>query len=159
MTNYEALPNQTRIWIYQSSRSIRDHEVPVLKEQINLFVERWVSHNQKLRAYGDIYHNRFIVLMVDESQAGASGCSIDSSVHFVKQIGEAMGVDFFDRMTFAYQSNDKVKVAPQEEFARLYKQGLITDETLVFDNLVDNKAAFESEWVKPLGTSWHRRLI
>ena len=97
--------------------------------------------------------------MVDESLAGASGCSIDKSVHFIKQIEQHYGVDLFDRMTFTYKDGETVKSAPRMEFAELYKMGKINDATLVFDNLVKTKGDFTSNWVKPLGESWHKRMV
>jgi hypothetical protein len=104
--------------------------------------------------------NRFVVLMVDESQAGASGCSIDKSVYFVQGVEQAFGVKMFDRMLFAYQNEaGEVKTASSIEFDQLYKNGLINDETLVFDNLVKTKADFEGKWLKPLKDSWHARFV
>jgi hypothetical protein len=37
--------------------------------------------------------------------------------------------------------------------------GLITDETVVFNNLVDTKEAFEKNWEISLGESWHKQLV
>jgi len=105
-------------------------------------------------------HNRFLVLMVDETQAGASGCSIDSSVAFVKQIQAQYGVDFFDRMSFSYQDEQgKVHTLPRADFEKAYQEGTITDETLVFDTLVKSKAELDKGLLKPLKESWHARLV
>jgi hypothetical protein len=159
MTTYDTLPESTRIWIYQSNRPIADEKLPEIKAQLQQFAKNWVSHNQQLKSFADIFHNQFIVLMVDESMAGASGCSIDSSVHFIQNLERNHGLSLFDRMTFTYRDGDEVKSAPREEFAQLYAQGKINDETLVFDNLVKNKGQFETEWLKPLGQSWHKRMV
>ena len=153
------LPESTRVWIYQSDRPFTEGEIPALKRQVNQFAQKWASHNRQLKAQGDVLHKQFIVLMVDESMAGASGCSIDSSVHFMKQLGQQYGVDLFDRMTFTYLENGEVKTAHSTEFAELYKQGKITDQTPVFDNLVKTKGELEEKWIKPLNESWHRRFV
>ena len=97
--------------------------------------------------------------MVDESLAGASGCSIDKSVHFIKQLEQHYSIDLFDRMTFTYKDGDQVKTAPRDEFAALYQAEKINDTTLVFDNLIKNKGEFEEQWLKPLGESWHKRMV
>ena len=159
MQDYESLPPAARVWIYQGSAPFAEAEIPAIREQVRHFAQRWVSHNRALRSYGDVWHDRFVVLMVDESQAGASGCSIDASVHFVKDLAEATGVDLFDRMVFTYRDERAIKSAPREEFARLYADGTITDDTLVFDNLVQTKADFETSWEKRLGDSWHARMV
>ncbi len=158
-TAFQDLPATARAWIYQSNKPFPAEDLPQLKEQVNRFAQHWVSHNRMLRASGDVLHGQFIVLMVDENQADASGCSIDKSVHFLKQIENAYGVDLFDRMTFTWLDGDTVRTAGSEEFARLYREGIITDSTLVFDNLVKTKGELEEKWLKPLNASWHRRFV
>ena len=159
MTTYSSLPDSTRVWIYQSTQPFKEEQLPQLKAQITQFTKSWVSHNHQLRAFGDVFHNQFIVLMVDESMAGASGCSIDSSVHFMQSLEANFGLSLFDRMTFTYQDGEEVKSAPRDEFAKLYAEGKINDQTLVSDNLVQNKGQFASIWLKPLGESSHKRMV
>lgn len=156
---YQGLPGSTRIWIYQSSQPFNGEDVPHVKEYIRQFARSWVSHNLQLRAYGDLLHRRFVVLMVDESQAGASGCSIDKSVVFLKALQAEYGVDLFDRMKFSYLTEDEVHTVSRDEFAHLYAEGTIDDHTLVFDTLVNTKKDFEEKWIKPLGESWHKRMV
>lgn len=159
MTAYDILPDTTRVWIYQAQTPFTENKITEIRQHISNFTTSWVSHNNQLRAFGDIYHHQFIVLMVDESLAGASGCSIDKSVHFIKQIEQHYKVDLFDRMTFTYKDGEVVKSAPRMEFAQLYQSGKINDATLVFDNLVKTKGDFDANWVKPLGESWHKRMV
>ena len=158
-TTVDHFPPQTRLWVYQASRPLPDAAVPEIEEKLQAFAQRWVSHNRQLKAGAQVLHNRFLLLMVDESQADASGCSIDKSVYFLKQLQAEYGVDLFNRMVFSYQKDGQVYTVPREEFHRLYQSGAIDDETPVFDTLVDSKAAFEQGWVKPLAQSWHKRLV
>ncbi len=153
------LPETSRIWIYQSNRPFTAEELPLVKAQLDQFTKQWVSHSNQLTAIGKILHDRFIVLMVDESRAGASGCSIDSSVHFLKSLQSQFGVDLFDRMRFSYQDADNVHTVTRDEFAELYANGTINDNTLVFDTLVNSKKAFDEGWLKPLKNSWHARMV
>ena len=159
MTEYATLPDTTRVWIYHSNQPFKNEDLPLIKVKLQQFAIQWVSHNRQLRAYADVLHNRFIVLMVDESQAGASGCSIDSSVKFLKNLQAEYQVDLFDRMVFAYQDGEEVKSVPRAEFASLYDSGKINDATPVFDTLVKNKGEFDGKWIKPLGESWHKRMV
>ena len=153
------LPPTTRIWIYQSNEPFPEQEVPKIQQQVQDFAQQWISHNRQLRAHSDVLHNRFVVLMVDESQADASGCSIDKSVYFLKDLQAQYGVDLFDRMQFSYLDGEDVKTVPKEVFAKLYAEGSIHDDTPVFDTLVSNKGDFDSDFIKPLGKSWHKRFV
>ena len=159
MIAIHGLADTSKTWIYQSNRAFTQDEAIEIQNYIDVFCKKWVSHSNELKAAGQLVQNRFIVLMVDESNAGASGCSIDKSVHFIKSIGSKYETDMFDRMNFAYQIEGEVKTAHREEFTKLYNSNVINDDTLVFDNLVSNKAAFDNEWVKPLKNSWHSRMV
>ncbi len=159
MEAIDQLSDSTRVWIYQSNRPFKEEDEEQIKTYVKQFAQQWVSHNRQLKAFGDLLHRQFVILMVDESQAGASGCSIDSSVRFMKGLQAEFGVDLFDRMSFTYLDEGQVKTADRASFAAKYQDGEINDDTLVFDTLVDNKHKFKNSWIKPLGQSWHKRMV
>lgn len=159
MTMTTLLPKTSRIWIYQTNRPLTDQETKEMSQKVDVFTEQWTSHSQQLKAHGNIYHNRFIVFGVDQSVAGASGCSIDGSVRFIQQLEQDYHLDLFDRMSFAYEYKGEIKTAHKEEFQDLYKKGIITEDTMVFNNLITTLEEFETSWRVRLGDSWHMNLI
>lgn len=159
MNDYASLDSSSRVWIYQSNREISSETAELIQFEIKNFVSQWTAHNHALKAWGALLENRFIVLMVDESMSGASGCAIDKSVAFVKHCAEKASVDFFDRFNFAYKSGNRLESADRFEFEALYKKGEINDNTIVFNNLVQNKAEFEEKWQIPLSDSWHKNFV
>lgn len=159
MTDLIALDGSAKVWVYHCSDIIPEEKIPEVKQHIFNFVGQWVSHNNALKAYGNIFHNRLLCLFVDETQAGASGCSIDSSVRFIKDLGAHYGVDFFDRMIFSYIKEDEVYTAKKTELKALHELGTIDKETLFFDALVKDKDQFIGNWLVPLGDSWMKRMV
>ncbi len=160
MTNYNELSPQSRVWIYQSNRPFSDSETTNIQQELSTFSQQWAAHGRGLKAYGKLYFQQFIVLMVDESQQGASGCSIDSSVHFLKNLQQKYGVNLFDRMNMAYRtSSNQVATANRTGFQQLVNEGTINDDTIVFNNLVRNKEEFETKWEVPMQESWHKRMF
>jgi hypothetical protein len=155
----EKMPETARVWIYQSSRSFSEMELTVLRSQLRAFVGDWTAHSNQLSAAGDVLFERFLVLAVDESQAGASGCSIDKSVNFLKSIENQYNTQLFERMHFAFLQGEDVEVVPSGEFSRLYTEGGISENTLVFDNLVQSIGDMKKQWIKPLNKSWHKRFV
>ncbi len=156
----QQIPDHARVWVYQANRPIPESLLPQVEEAVQAFARQWVSHNRQLRAWGKVVHGQFIVLMADESQAGASGCSIDASVHFIKTLQAQLELDFFDRMTFTLLDGDEVvKTLSAADFSEAFQEGTITGETLVFDPLVTTKKAFDSAFLKPLKESWHARFV
>lgn len=149
----------SRVWIYQSDRELTGAQVAQLQVQLDNFTTGWTAHNNQLKAKAEIRYNRFIILVVDESQAGASGCSIDKSVNFMKQVEQAYGINLFDRFNLAYRSDSGILSVPRDEFEALLKNGTITNDTIVFNNLAQNLTELESKWEVPFKDSWHVRLF
>ncbi|MFZ4543669.1 MAG: hypothetical protein ACOYOA_06440 [Saprospiraceae bacterium] len=147
------------IKIFHSSRPFEANEAASIQEKINDFTATWSSHNNQLAANGKLLHDRFVVLMVDESRHGASGCSIDKAMHFIQDLGEAYQVDFFNRYLFAYLDGSQVVSVSKNDFVERYHSGKITDDTVVFDTLVANQTDFEGSFLKPLKHSWHRKML
>jgi hypothetical protein len=149
----------SRVWVYQSDRELTGSEVTQIQEQLNNFSIGWTAHNNQLLAKGEIRYNRFLILIVDERQAGASGCSIDKSVNFIKQIAEQYNTNLLDRFNLAYRDGNEVLSAPRAEFEELLKQGLINADTIVFNNMVQNLKELQTKWEVPFRDSWHIQLF
>jgi hypothetical protein len=154
------LSSESRVWIYGAERALTASETSTVRKRAQEFVAQWMSHQQSLSAAADVLHNRFLVLAVDETQAEASGCSIDGSVHFVKELGAEIGVDFFNRMRFSYRDQQgKIHTVGREEFKLLYAQGQLDNESIVFDPLVKELGELRQIFERPLEDSWHSRMV
>src|SRR5215204_6806096 len=104
--------DDSRVWIYQSSRLFTLSEALEIESLLNKFTAEWRSHGAEVDAYGNLFFGQFIVLMADETRAGVSGCSTDSSVRFVKGLEQKFGIDFFDRNNLAFVVKDKIQILP-----------------------------------------------
>ena len=149
----------SKVWVYQANRELSEIETAQLQPQLDQFASSWTAHNQQLKAVAQIVYNRFIVLVVDESQADASGCSIDKSVRFMQDVEQEFGINLFDRFNTAYLKGDKIQSATREELEELLRTGKITGETIVFNNLINNLQDFETKWQVALKNSWHARVF
>ena len=159
MSTYRNLPDHTRVWVYQSNRELTDSEVIDIRNRSAIFAEQWAAHGSKLRAAIEVFYNRFLVIFVDEDHAEASGCSIDSSVQFVRDLEVNHNISLMDRMLLAYKQGDDIKVEKMADFETSMENGTITEETIVFNNLVATKGDFESSWEVKLKDSWHARML
>ncbi|MFI5134605.1 MAG: hypothetical protein ACHQD9_02010 [Chitinophagales bacterium] len=153
------LSDQSRVWIYLSSREFDDDEVKNLNLRIANFCREWSAHGANLAAQGEVLHHRFIVLMVDETRAGASGCSIDSSVHFIQSIEREFNTQLFDRMLVPLKDESKVKALSLNEVKQMLQDGMLTDESLVFNTLVQTKEQLDRQFIIPIKESWLSRFI
>ncbi|ANH81376.1 hypothetical protein A8C56_10615 [Niabella ginsenosidivorans] len=144
----------SRVWVYQSSRLLSLPEALEAEELINDFTKSWVSHSDDVKAEGYLFFGQFIVLMADETHTQVSGCSTDSSVRFIKKLGEHYKVDFFDRQNLAFVRNNKIEIVPLQQVKHAFSGNSLTPDTLYFNNLVLNKAELEKDWIIPIKDSW-----
>jgi len=150
---------KSRVWVYQANRKLTDTETAHIQQEADSFVTGWTAHNNQLKAKAEIRYNRFIILIVDEGQAGASGCSIDKSVHFIKHLEQQFNNSLLDRFNIAYREGSEVLSAPRPIFENLVKQGAINTESIVFNNMVQNLNELQTKWEVPFKDSWHIQLF
>ncbi|MBL4708009.1 MAG: ABC transporter ATPase [Flavobacteriales bacterium] len=157
--NYEALADHSRIWIYQADRKLSDSEVGEIKNYGKKFIDQWAAHGSDLQAAFEIKYHQFIILFADESQVKASGCSIDSSVRFIKEIANAYGLDLFDRLNITFKQGDEIDMLRMSDFQTALEKGQLTEDTIVFNNLIETKGDFKDNWEVAVKDSWHANLL
>ena len=150
----ENFADESRVWVYQSSRLFTLSEALAIEELLGKFTAEWRSHGAEVDAYGNLFFGQFVVLMADERRAGVSGCSTDSSVRFIKGLGEAYGVDFFNRTNLAFVVKEKIQLLPMSQLAYAAQNFFIDADTLYFNNLVQTKKELEEGWIIPIKDSW-----
>ena len=134
LVTFSSLPEFSRIWIYQANRKLSDEEVSYIKSQTALFLEQWTAHGADLEAGFELKYNRFIVIGLNQSNATATGCSIDASVHFIQSLQDKLGVDFLDKMNVTFYHGEYIAYKPLIEFKRMAKNRSISKNTVVFNN-------------------------
>ena len=158
--NIFQLPNHARVWVYQSNRALSHEEVEAIETSGDQFIQGWASHGKDLSGAIDVIDNHFIVIAVDEQVASASGCSIDSSVGWVKSVQSQLGVDLLNKMNIAFVADDNsIKILPLNDFRDLLDAKQLDGETIVFNNLVPNVGDFKSGWKTSINNSWHKQFL
>ena len=159
LVDFDTLPEESRVWIYQSNRSFSDDEITQLKAQLNTFVNAWTAHGKDLEAGYKIVYKRFIVLALNQNLNSATGCSIDASVRFIQELEQQYNVDLMDKMNVSYKQGEFIAYKPLIDFKKMAQQKAVSKNTIVFNNLVNNIAEFNENWEVPASESWHSRFI
>jgi hypothetical protein len=154
----DKMPANARIWIYQSDRILSSDEEKKITELAHEFLNSWTAHNQELKSSFEIRYHAFLVIMIDENFSQASGCSIDKQLHFIQKLEKELSVSLLDRFVFALKENNGVKLIRRKEFESLVENGVVNDETIVFNNLVQTKRELEEKWETRFADSWHRSV-
>ena len=156
---FETLPEDARIWIYQSNRSLNEVEQSSISATLDEFLDQWKAHGQDLVSGFQISYNRFIVIGLDTEQAAASGCSIDAQVHLIQSLEKEYDITLLDRMNVSFKSGAFIAYKPLKEFKKMVKDKSVTGDTIVFNNLVNTKIEFETAWEVSAKDSWHKHMF
>jgi len=159
MSAIKEMPDHARIWVYQANRPFSDDERSFIERNFEAFVGQWKAHGKQLQATFSIEKNQFIVLAVDETMHQASGCSIDASVHVVKQIEQATGLSLLDRSQVAFENGEGVKIKAFNQIKEAVANGEITHSTVVYNNAVQNAGEWKHGWAIPAEQSWLKRYF
>lgn len=159
LVDFNTLPDESRIWIYQCNRTFSEEELNELKPALSKFLDQWTAHGSNLKAGYVLPYNRFIVIGLDQSMASASGCSIDASVHFVQSVEDRFNVVLLDKMNVSYKQGEYVAYKPLKDFRKMAKDKAVSLNTIVFNNLVATKGEFLEHWEVPAAESWHARFM
>ena len=157
--DFDKMARDSRVWLYQSDRDLTAEEQNYILEQTEKFLNTWVAHGPNLNSSVKIFYKRFLVILVDEKFASVSGCSIDSSVRFVKALETELNVNFFDRTKVAFLDDGNVFLESLNKIKNRISEGIISGDTLTFNNLIKNKAELEESWMVPASETWLSRYL
>lgn len=153
MNAFENFSPNAKVWIYHVSRQLKAEELNELNEALTNFCTHWTAHNQLLKAGFKIVYNQIVVLCVDESLSLASGCSIDKSVHFLKEIGSKFNVNFFDKMYLGFIKENALNSVHINDIQKYYNEAFINNETLFFNYNISTLKELDL-WQIPLSKHW-----
>jgi hypothetical protein len=131
--------------LYQTNRPLNSTEITGLNEQLEEFTKQWAAHGNQLKAAGEVLNPYFVALAVDLTHENASGCSIDSSVRFIKSVGEELKVDFFNRLKmWVEDENGQQNLVP-------FKQIIEQSQNFVYNPLVEKVGDLDAKFKIRIG--------
>lgn len=157
--DFDSLQDSSRIWVYQSNRELTDDEIEQMSLKLTEFVNEWTRHGDDLKASFSIKYKHFVILAVDESFNQVSGCSIDASTHVFKNFEKEYNLDLLNKLNTAFKDGDHINIVSLADFQKYVKAEKIRPNTLVFNNMVQNKGDLKLSWEVPANKSWHSRYF
>ncbi len=157
---FDNMPPSARIWLWQAERPMSAEQITQIKRELNQFLPHWNAHNIALKAKGDVVLQRFVVVALDEAGShAASGCSMDTLTQAIQGISDRVGIDLLGRTHFYCVVQDDIRSIHMNELSKAKANGIIDENTLVFNALVKNKGELYDQWLIPIKDSWHRRFL
>ncbi|HEY3133791.1 MAG TPA: hypothetical protein VGJ47_04110 [Gemmatimonadaceae bacterium] len=156
----EDLPDSSRTWVFGSDRTLDAEKSKILMKEVDAFLHQWKAHGEELTTGRDWRYGRFLMVAVDQSSAGASGCSIDGLFRALKSLEPKLGASLVTSGLIFYCDEDgAVQSVTRERFGALGAQGKIGPQTRVFDPTVTSLGEWRARFVLDLKDSWHFKLI
>ncbi len=151
---FDQLPTHSRIWVYQAERAFSSGEKELISTSLKQFCEGWNTHGNLMPTSFQILEEQFIVLGVDESSLGASGCSIDGSVRTLHKLENTLNINLTDQGKVSFKKSEgQVTVYPSLGIKSKVLSGEIERETLVLNPMVKIKKDLENVWISA-NESW-----
>jgi hypothetical protein len=155
----DVLNNNSRVWVYQSNRAFTIDETIQIEELLSNFINMWKSHGTPVKGFANVFFGHFIIFIADETASGVSGCSTDSSVRLVKHIEKDFQVDMFDRQMLAFIVKERIQLIPLIQVNNFLEEGLLSANTLYFNNTILTKEELLNNWLIPVKKSWLARRV
>ena len=154
ITDFKNIPDDSRVWIYQSNRDFSDSEIKIINNKTALFLDNWKAHGNELQASYLIKERRFLVIAVNEEFNPIGGCSIDYSLQLVNDISTTINLDLLDRLSVNYRLENNIKSISLRDLKNKIKNKSFSPETIIFNTTVKTKKELSSDFELKISSSW-----
>ncbi len=157
---FDSLPGDARLWVFAAADPLAAAGEAELLAAADAFLGGWAAHGAPLRAARDWRDGRFLAVAVDQSTAGASGCSIDGLFRSLRALEPALGTSLLTAGRVYWRGADgRVSGGDRAALRAAATAGEVGPDTPVFDTTVTTAADWRARFERPLAESWHARVV
>ena len=158
--SFDTLPADARVWVFAAANPVGAPASERLLHAVDDFLEDWNAHGSPLVCGRDWRDDHFLAVGVDQSTAGASGCSIDGLFRTLARLEPELGTTMLGGGRVYYRDADgSVMVTTRKAFNELARDGRVGPDTPVFDTSLTTASAWREHFERPARASWHAELI
>ena len=157
---FDAQPDSSRVWVFGSDVPVVGDAAHALLSGVDAYLEGWKAHGAPLTVARQWRDDRFLVVAVDQSTAGATGCSIDGLFRVLQQLQASVGANMLaGGRVFFRDGSGAPRSVGRDEIPALAADGSITPDTVVFDTTLTDLGAWRACFERPAKESWVRELL
>lgn len=153
-TNYQNLSENSRVFLYPSSRKFYANELEELQLKLKTFINDWTEFSTSFK----IEYNRFLLFFITED-VEISTALLDKLAEFILELEVTYEVTLLDKVNVCFKQGEYVQYQEMKRFRELIKKKSVSKKTIVFNNFIQTKFEFENEWEVPITESWLSHLI
>lgn len=141
--------SNSKVWVFYSVKPFSSS----LQSSITDFINQWKSHGDKVEAKGYIIDQHIVLIVADYHYSSVSGCSTDSLVRFIQQLGLQESINFFDRELVVYLDKQSIHITTIDKLIEL------DNDTLIFNPFFINLEDWRENFVQKIQESKYKRFV
>ena len=153
LVDFNTIDDQSRIWIYAAEHKLTNEQENHILKVISDHLNNWEAHKIPLTAGVTILESHFIVVALDDSQNGASGCSIDILQNKIQEIEKELSLSLLNRLNIFCKIEGAIKCILNTKLAEHANK-----KTLFYDLTIQKKSEL-SNWLRPIEEGWCASII
>lgn len=158
LVDYESLADDSKVWIYPSSKKLYPQEIEKITQQVTTFLQDWQQNNIAIPATYQLVHKRLLIIFTDASVSLHTD-AINELVAFITSLEQEYNTVLMDKMNPCFKQGIYVQYKDLKSFKKLIKDKAVNKNTIVFDNTIQTKMEFENYWEVPAKDSWYGNLF
>ena len=159
ITDFNSIPETSKIWIFPASRKFYAQELLEITTKIDQFLKAWENENQPISASYVIKYDRFIIITADDTQQSLSLEAQDSLATFIQSIENSYEIILMDRINVCYKQGEFVQYKTLPEFKKMIKDKGVSQNTMVFNSMINLKEELEFGFEINIMDSWLGRFV
>ena len=148
LVDFNTINEESRIWIYGADQKLINEQENHILKSISDHLNNLEAHKVPLTSGVTILENHFIIIALDETKNGASGCSIDTLQNKIQEIEKELSVSLLNRLNIFCKIDDTIKCIPTTKLAENTNK-----ETLFYDLTIQKKSEL-ANWLKSIKEGW-----
>jgi hypothetical protein len=157
---FDRLPDDARVWVFAASDALDGQHAATLLREVESYLAQWKAHGEPLTCSRDWREGHFLAVGVDQSTAGASGCSVDALFRILHRLQSTLGTSLVGGGRVFYRDHlGQVKAVDRAALEALAARGEIDERTAVFDTSVTTAATYRTRFEVPASESWLSKLL
>ena len=157
---FETLPDSSRVWVFGADAPLSDDDKTALLDRADHYLADWKAHGEPLTVAREWRDARFLVVAVDQTTAGATGCSIDGLFRLLQETEKQMGLNLVGGGRVFYRDDHAaVQSVPRAGVEALVASGSITKDTVVFDTTLTDLGTWRACFERRAKETWVKELL
>ena len=153
LVDFNTTADQSRIWIYAAEQKLTNEQENYILKDISDHLNNWEAHKVPLTAGVTILEHHFIVVALDETENGASGCSIDTLQNTIQDLEKELSISLMNRLNVFCRIDDEIQCISSFKLGSLAKP-----DTLFYDLTIQKKSDLNT-YLKPIAEGWCAHLV